>query len=84
MGDRLVANLATRVIFPIHTHTLSVGRRAQFACPMDDVDRYRKQAEECRQQAEKAISLLDKLAWLKVAGEWIKLAQDAETRPRRD
>jgi hypothetical protein len=45
-----------------------------------DVARFRKQAEECRQQAEKAISPLDKEAWLRVAGEWIKLAQDAESK----
>jgi hypothetical protein len=33
-----------------------------------------KQADECREQAAKAISPLDKEAWLRVAGEWIKLA----------
>jgi hypothetical protein len=44
--------------------------------------RFRQQAEECRQQAEKAISPLDKEAWLRVAGEWIKLAQSAEGRRR--
>jgi hypothetical protein len=46
----------------------------------DAVARFRKQAEECRPQAEKAISPLDKEAWLRVAGEWIKLAQSAEER----
>jgi hypothetical protein len=50
----------------------------------DDADRYRRQADECRQQAERAISPLDKEAWLRVAGEWIKLAQDAESKhPKR-
>jgi hypothetical protein len=50
----------------------------------DDADRYRKQAEECRQQAEKAVSPLDKEAWLRVAAEWIKLAQSTEEgRTRR-
>jgi hypothetical protein len=48
----------------------------------DDAARYRKQAEECRQQAEQAKSPLDKEAWLRVAGEWIKLALNAETRPK--
>ena len=38
----------------------------------------RKQAEECRDQAAKAVSPLDKEAWLGVAGEWIKL------EPRKD
>ena len=39
--------------------------------------RFRQQAEECRKQAEKAISPLDKEAWLRTAGEWTKLAQSA-------
>jgi hypothetical protein len=38
------------------------------------------QAEEARQHAERAITPLDKEAWLKVAGEWIKLAETAEQR----
>jgi hypothetical protein len=40
-----------------------------------DVARFRAQADECRQQAERAINPLDKEAWLRLAGEWIKLAQ---------
>jgi hypothetical protein len=48
----------------------------------DDADKFRKQADECRQQAEKAISPLDKEAWLRVAGEWIKLAMSVEERRR--
>jgi hypothetical protein len=45
--------------------------------------RFRQEAEECRQQAEKAISPLDKEAWLRTAGEWIKLAQSVEQRDRQ-
>jgi hypothetical protein len=45
-----------------------------------DIARFRAQAEDCRQHAERAISLLDKESWLRLAGEWIKLAQDAEQR----
>jgi hypothetical protein len=45
-----------------------------------DVARFCAQAEECRQQAERAISLLDKESWLRLAGEWIKLAQDTDQR----
>jgi len=44
----------------------------------DDANRFRKEAEECREQAAKAISLLDKEEWLRLAAEWIKLAQNAE------
>jgi hypothetical protein len=43
-----------------------------------DVARFRAQSEECRQQAERAINPLDKESWLRLAGEWIKLAQSAE------
>jgi hypothetical protein len=43
----------------------------------DDANRFREQAEECRQQAEKATSPLGKEAWLRVADEWIKLGQAA-------
>jgi hypothetical protein len=46
----------------------------------EEAARFRKQADECREQAAKAISPLDKEAWLRVAGEWIKLAMSAEGR----
>jgi hypothetical protein len=49
----------------------------------DDAKRFREQAEECRQQAEKAKSPLDKEAWLRVAGEWIKLAQAPTANDKR-
>jgi hypothetical protein len=41
---------------------------------------FRKQADECREWAAKAISPLDKEAWLRLAGEWIKLAMSVEKR----
>ncbi len=46
----------------------------------DEANRFRKQAEECRGQAAKAISPLDEEAWLRIAAEWIELAQSAERR----
>ena len=46
----------------------------------DDADRFRKQADECREQAERSISPLDKERWLRLAGDWIRMAQDAEAR----
>ena len=51
---------------------------------VSDVDRFRKEAEEARRQAERAISSLDKEEWLRVAAEWIKLALDAEKRRSQD
>jgi len=46
----------------------------------DNATRFRKQAEECREQAAKAVSPLDKEAWLRVAEEWLKLALSTEKR----
>jgi hypothetical protein len=51
-------------------------------CMADEADRFRKQAEECREQAAKAMSPLDKEAWLRVAEEWLKLALSVESRRR--
>jgi hypothetical protein len=50
--------------------------------PNDDAARFRKQAEECREQAAKALSPLDKEAWLRVAEDWLKLARSIEGRRR--
>jgi hypothetical protein len=43
-----------------------------------DADRFRRQAAECVQEAEKSISPLDKETWLRVAAEWIKLARSID------
>jgi hypothetical protein len=48
-----------------------------------EADGFRRQAEECRTQAAKAISPLDKEAWLLVAADWIKLAQSCDARSGR-
>jgi hypothetical protein len=46
----------------------------------DDTDRYREQAEYCRLQAKNASSPKDQEAWLKIAGDWLQMAEDAERR----
>jgi hypothetical protein len=50
----------------------------------EDPDRFREQAEYCRLQARKASDPRDKEAWLRVAGDWIEMAEDAERRRRED
>src|SRR5579863_3899277 len=40
----------------------------------------RAQAEECLDQADRSTSPTDREAWLRMAAEWIKLAEDAERR----
>jgi hypothetical protein len=47
----------------------------------DDTARFRKQAEANSRQP-RAVSPLDKEAWLRVAEEWLKLASSAEGRHR--
>jgi hypothetical protein len=49
----------------------------------DNAERFRDEAEECRRQAERTISPLDKETWLRLAGEWLKLAHDADARRRK-
>jgi hypothetical protein len=45
---------------------------------MSDADRYRREAEECRRNAESAIRAVDRQAWLRLAADWAKLAEGAE------
>jgi hypothetical protein len=45
-------------------------------------DQYRQEAEECRKLAESAVSQPDKEAWLRLAADWVKLAESAEQRRR--
>ena len=48
--------------------------------PVDDAAKFRKQADESREQAAKAVNPLDKEAWLRIAEEWLKLAISVEGR----
>lgn len=45
-----------------------------------DAETFRKEAEECRRMAAEAIHQGDKESWLKLAADWLKLAEDAERR----
>jgi hypothetical protein len=48
-----------------------------------DADQFRKQAEECRQLAATALKAVDKAFWLKLAEDWLKLAQEADKPTKR-
>lgn len=48
----------------------------------EDAARYRQQAEQALQFAEKSINPLDREVWLRVADEWFKLAQSAEAQTK--
>jgi hypothetical protein len=43
---------------------------------------YRRKAEACRQLAEEAVGSLDREAWLRLAIDWVKLAQEVEACAR--
>ena len=48
----------------------------------DYAARFRKQAEECREQAVKAVNPIDKEAWLRLAEDWLKMASSVDARRR--
>ncbi|UGX91171.1 hypothetical protein G6321_00035990 [Bradyrhizobium barranii subsp. barranii] len=46
----------------------------------EQADRYRVEAEECRCVAERAIKQPDRESWLRLAANWMKLAEGASLR----
>jgi len=48
----------------------------------EDAARYLRQAKDCLDEAEKAISEVDKEAWLKLSEEWMEMALKAQQRQR--
>jgi gluconate kinase len=50
---------------------------------VSDSDGFRKQAEDARQMAGRALKKEDKAFWLRLAEDWAKLAQDADEKPKR-
>jgi hypothetical protein len=48
--------------------------------PEFDADDFRRQADMCHAQAAKTVSQPDKDAWLRLAADWLTLAEDAERR----
>jgi hypothetical protein len=51
---------------------------------MSTTDECRKHAEDCRALAARAIKAADKAFWLRLAEDWLKLAQEVESSvPRR-
>jgi uncharacterized tellurite resistance protein B-like protein len=44
---------------------------------MSRAEEFRKNADECSQQAAKSRNHLDKERWLKIAEHWLQMAQEA-------
>jgi hypothetical protein len=59
---------------------------AGYSCGTSDEDiaRFQQKAEECRQQAQNSLSSFDKEAWLRLAVDWTKMAQEIRRRLRRE
>ena len=45
------------------------------------INRYRRETEECRRNAENAITPIDREAWLRFADHWERLAEGAVLNP---
>ena len=59
------------------------GQRSHLIKLMSDRgDHYRANADEARKQAERSINTLDNERWLRIAEDWLKLAQSEDGRPR--
>lgn len=43
-----------------------------------DTDRYRRQAKACLDEAQRATRVQDMEAWLKLAEEWMEMAEAAQ------
>jgi hypothetical protein len=50
--------------------------------PMSLAEEYRRNADDCRRQAEKSLNPLDKERWLKIAEHWLMMAQESDADPR--
>jgi hypothetical protein len=48
-----------------------------------DADEFRKQAIEARQMAARSLKQEDKAIWLRLAEDWLKLAQSATKRAKK-
>ena len=58
----------------------NVSRISKECGTMELADYYRKQAEDCLQQAERTSDLVQGEAWLKLAEAWSEIAQYVERK----
>jgi hypothetical protein len=79
--DRLADHVGgTLLTFGTSGHTGC--RLSRTSTNVSDSDEYRKQAEEARQMATKAVLGEDQVFWLRMAEDWAKLAQAADERSK--
>ena len=49
--------------------------------PETPAQRFRREANECKLNAQSAMRAADREAWLKLASDWMKLAESADLNP---
>ena len=49
--------------------------------PETPAQRFRREASECKLNAQSAMRAADREAWLKLASDWMKLAESADLNP---
>ncbi len=54
------------------------GHTRLLRCNLSDADEFRKQATDAREMAARSLKQEDKAFWLRLAEDWIKLAQQAD------
>jgi gluconate kinase len=57
---------------------IAQARQSRGGLNMTKADEFRKQANDAREMATRALKQEDKAVWLRVAEDWIKLAQQAD------
>ena len=50
----------------------------------NEIARYREQAEYCQKQAKKASDPKEKEIWLKIATDWLQMAESARVSRQND
>jgi uncharacterized alpha-E superfamily protein len=54
--------------------------RDRSAMPDIEPDKFRREAKECRRNAEQARTPIDREAWLRLAEDWMKLARGEDIK----
>jgi hypothetical protein len=54
--------------------------RDRSAMPDIETDKFRREAKECRRNAEQARGPIDREAWLRLAEDWMKLARGEDMK----
>jgi hypothetical protein len=54
------------------------GKKPALTNAQQRADQYRREAAQCREQAERSKREEDKASWLKLAAQWQRMAEEAD------